>query len=410
MREERPMTKAIPKMICGILFVFILLFLCSCSARYQENKKIYQYAQKYAQSRAAEAIWEKYNIEADTHGYEVQGEQMGFAFYADSEVVVCMSYEGKRFCALIDLYDKDVLWDNYQQEQYQQILLEYLLELYHLPQPSGSDVTFSIAGGKSGKAPFGTDYDAHNLVNFRFDGQTVEDFLSRLDSLEYEVAYLDLEQSLNGITLSEENWPKTENFSVALRIRQYISGFDFSIDEKFDFAMVTPHFSGVQYLKQWLSAYGCYSQSEAFQRQWEFYDFYHIKRGELTWISTTDMDMDKSISFSQCDSHWIQEYSNASFVYRPISDCFMVEEEHLNIWLYVCTDLANAYDNDIFIASRDKNTGKVQILNHILSEKELALLSQEDAFDMYEKYSNNIFSIRPGLEYAVVERIEQIPK
>ena len=82
----------------------------------------------------------------------------------------------------------------------------------------------------------------------------------------------------------------------------------------------------------------------------------------------------------------------------------------MNIWLYICTDLANAYDNDIFIASRDKNTGKVQILNHILSEKELALLSEEDAFDMYEKYSNNIFSIRPGLEYAVVERIEQIPK
>lgn len=67
---------------------------------------------------------------------------MIFASYVNSNVVVFMEYDGRKFCVGIDVDDETVFWDNYQREEIDAVLQEYFTELYRLPQPYKADIEF----------------------------------------------------------------------------------------------------------------------------------------------------------------------------------------------------------------------------------------------------------------------------
>ena len=100
--------------VTGILSMFLLT---GCSRERMETRQeidhIYHAAEKTAEDRAATYITEKYGIDASPQGYWVQGYHDFFAPYVNSNVVVFMKYEGRKFCAGIDVNDETILWDNY---------------------------------------------------------------------------------------------------------------------------------------------------------------------------------------------------------------------------------------------------------------------------------------------------------
>ena len=100
--------------VTGILSMFLLT---GCSREWMETRQeidqIYHAAERTAEDRAAAYITEKYGIDALPQGYWVQGYHDFFAPYVNSNVVVFMEYEGRKFCAGIDVNDETILWDNY---------------------------------------------------------------------------------------------------------------------------------------------------------------------------------------------------------------------------------------------------------------------------------------------------------
>ena len=100
--------------VTGILSMFLLT---GCSRERMETRReidrIYKAAEQTAKDRAAAYITEKYGIDASPQGYWVQGYHDFFAPYVNSNVVVFMKYEGRKFCAGIDVNDETILWDNY---------------------------------------------------------------------------------------------------------------------------------------------------------------------------------------------------------------------------------------------------------------------------------------------------------
>ncbi len=117
--------------IAGLL---AMLLLTGCSGERMETRReidrIYEAAERTAEDRVAAYIAEKYGIEASPQGYWVQGYNDFFAPSVNSNIVVFMEYEGRKFCAGIDVDDETVLWDNYQREEIDAVLQEYFIKLY----------------------------------------------------------------------------------------------------------------------------------------------------------------------------------------------------------------------------------------------------------------------------------------
>lgn len=169
--------------------LLVLALLTGCSRERMETRReidrIYKAAEQTAEGRAAAYITEKYGIDASAQGYWVQGYHDFFASYVSSNVVVFMEYDGRKFCAGIDVDDETVLWDNYQSEEIEAVFQEYFTELYHLPQPYKTDIEFQLENAPGYRAATPTEwrergFDHGNMVDFYFQGQAAEELFAMM--------------------------------------------------------------------------------------------------------------------------------------------------------------------------------------------------------------------------------------
>lgn len=110
MKERGKERKRFIRQMEGAAAILLVLALhTGCSRERMDTRReidrIYKAAEQTAEDRAAAYITEKYGIDASPQGYWVQGYHDFFASYINSNVVVFMEYDSRKFCAGIDVYE-----------------------------------------------------------------------------------------------------------------------------------------------------------------------------------------------------------------------------------------------------------------------------------------------------------------
>ena len=126
-----------------------------------------------------------------------------------------MEYEGRKFCAGIDVNDETILWDNYQREEIEAVLQEYFTELYHLPQPYKTDIEFRLENAPEYRVATPVEWQERgfnhgNMADFYFQGQTVEELLAMMGRVEFHNSWLSMKQPLTSLLFEAGDWPVCE--------------------------------------------------------------------------------------------------------------------------------------------------------------------------------------------------------
>lgn len=361
------------KFICMFIgIIFLMLFLHGCSDRYKENKRIWIKAKYVAEKRAVEYIHKKYGIEATPLGYNTQGRQSVFSWYANTNVLVYMSYEDELFTVGIDVDDKNILSDNRQSTEICDVLMKYLLDIYDLPDSERSKIKFRVKGIPVYEVPWKSEYSADNLVNFIFENQTAEELLEQIEDITYLCQYFDLSGSLETIELDPDNWPKHEDFRVVVKM---ILCNDKDSDLSFDFSN-EPSFLEKKHLQEWMYTsvnYGNYEELGKPDIKKNFY-FYQLNTVDglvfITQLPYKPMDIyeqDYKIEVSDEELVWEEKHTMADkstmiVEYEQVSKLF----EEIDLFTTRCStqliipdEFAKKFENELYLGNFDKESGKI---------------------------------------------------
>ena len=410
------MRTAIKWIILGTV-LSLLPLLTGCSREYRETRRnidrIYAAAEKSSQKRAAEYILEKYGIEAVPEGYWVQSDYDFFTSYTNPNVIVFMDSGDKKFCAGVHAFDQTVLWDNYQREEIEAVLWDRLEELCGLPQPYEAEITFRL-----GRAPYyksvmpqewrDRGYDHHNMADFYFDGQKAEELLPQLDLLEYTVSWLSLDRSLEAPVLRPEDWRVGEDGCVEWNFRWYTSP-----EGRFT-ALGTEHpdIAGYPYLRQW--RHSLFKQTETSRQEFStnFIEFHSARHEGITFVTTLPCEMDEILLAGEGEGEWtIDSKNNGPQTYRLLSALYEVTEKaddsHYIAAMAVPTGFTEGYENPLYILSRNRETGKIQVEARIATWEELTSISDADQRKNYKMYANGIQGMSAGRQYVLAEKTSE---
>lgn len=404
------------------MFVALALFLLAgCSREYRETRRtidrIYAAAEKNAENRAAEYILEKYGIKAAPKGYWVQADYDFFTSYTNPNVIVFMEDGDKKFCVGIHTFDKTVVWDNYQREAIEAILWDYLKGLYGLPRPYGAEITFRLSQAPYYKSVTPQEwrdkgYDHHNMVDFYFDGQPVEELLPQLDRLEYTLSWLSLDRSLESLVFEPEDWKVAENGYVEWNFRWYSS-----LEGRFT-AIGTEHpdIAGYPYLRQWRHTLFKKKGTSLQEPSTNFIEFHSVQHEGITFVTTLPCEMDDILLVSEREGeeYWtIDSKKNGPQTYKLISNLYEVTEmspgSHYIAAMAVPTDSTERYENPLYILSRNRETGKIQVKARLSTWEELSSIPDTDQRRNYKMYANGIQGMSAGYQYALAEKTGETP-
>lgn len=211
--------------IAALLAVLLLLSLAACREgdleRIWNNERIYAQARRDAARLAEEYILEKYGVEAETLGYDVDGSDVFMAYRASTMVYVAMTDGEDTFCVYLSLKDESIRWDNYQRGKVARVLEDYLLDCLGVPAPYASELEFRLVRDRSSSSTAwinGKGYDASCMLDFYFDGESVEELLNEIKRVKYLARFLD--GTLEGVELRPEDWPM-ENLDLEVGLERY---------------------------------------------------------------------------------------------------------------------------------------------------------------------------------------------
>ncbi|MCI8403227.1 MAG: hypothetical protein HFI38_14245 [Lachnospiraceae bacterium] len=398
-----------------IMFWSVLLFT-GCSREQMDTRReidrIYKAAEKTAEDRAAAYIAEKYGIEVLAEGYWVQGYHDFFAPYVNSNVVVFMEYEGRKFCVGMDVDDETVLWDNYQRKEIEAVLQEYFTELYNLPQPYTAYTEFRLENAPSHLASTPAEwrkrgYDHGNMVDFCFQDQSAEELLTRMSRLIFYDSWLSVEQPLASLAFDAEDWPVCEGGSVAWNLRVYASPEAKYVDQSVQY----PDIAGFPYFREWRQACLKDRGMQGPELSGEAWRFHSVQADEITVISRLPFETTDILRISETEKEWIVDRGSSSIQrYRLVSDVYEVTEKSPDSYyatvMHVPTELTDRYKGSLYILSRDNETGKVEVRTYISSQEELDALPEDEFRRDYKIYSNGTCGMSTGYQYAVAEKME----
>lgn len=407
--------------IFSMLVALTLFPLAGCSREYWETRRtidrIYAAAEKTAENRATEYILEKYGIEAASAGYWVQADYDFFTSYTNPNVIVFMEDGDKKFCVGIHTFDKTVLWDNYQREAIEAILWDHLKGLYGLPRPYGAEITFRLSQAPYYKSVTPQEwrdkgYDHHNMVDFYFDGQPVEELLPQLDRLEYTLSWLSLDRSLESLVFEPEDWKVAENGCVEWNFRWYSS-----LEGRFT-AIGTeyPDIAGYPYLRQWRHTLFKKKGTSLQELSTNFIEFHSVQHEGITFVTTLPCEMDDILLVSEREGEegWtIDSQNNGPQTYKLISNLYEVTEmspgSHYIAAMAVPTSFTEQYENPLYILSRNRESGKIQVNARLSTWEELSSISDTDQRRDYKMYTNGIQGMSAGYQYALAEKTGETP-
>lgn len=209
----------------ALLAVLLLLPLAACREgdleRIRNNQRINDLARRNAARLAEQYILDKYGVRAEALGYDVDGSDVFMAYRAAPVVYVAMTDGEQTFCVYLSLENEDYRWDNYQREEVARVLEDYLLDCLGVPAPYASELEFRLERDRSASGTArinGKSYDATCMLDFCFDGESVEELLSEMKRVEYLARFL--EGTIAGVELRPEDWP-AENFRVEVGLERY---------------------------------------------------------------------------------------------------------------------------------------------------------------------------------------------
>lgn len=403
--------RAVEIAVTGFLAVFLLT---GCGGERMETRReidrIYMAAEKTAEDRVKAYIAEKYGIDASAEGYWVQGYHDFFAPYINSNVVVFMEYDGKKFCAGIDVDDETVLWDNYQREEIGAVLQEYFTELYHLPWPYKEDTKFWLESAPNYHTATPTEwrekgYDHSNMVNFYFQEQTAEELLARMSRLKFHDSWLSMEQPLDSLSFEAGDWPVCEGGSVEWNLRVYTSPEAEYTDRSVEY----PDIAGFPYFKEWRRTRITDRGTEEEELSGESWNFHSAQNKGITVISRLPFEIEDILCIREGAEEWNVDRGNGKTeAYRLVSDVYEMTEESPDSYyaavMHVSGEFAEQYGAPLYILSHNKETGKVKIVKYIFSREELNALSADESNRDYKVHSNGTCGMSSGFQYAVAER------
>lgn len=417
------------RILCMAAVIPLLIFLLAgCGGERMETRKeidrIYREAERTAKERAAAYIAEKYGIEAYAEGYWVQGYHDFFAPYVSSKVVVFMEQEGRKFCVGLDVDDETILWDNYQREEIEAVLQNYFMELYGLSPSFTAKTEFRLENAPDFRTATPAEwrekgYGHGNMVDFYFQGQTAEEMLPRINYLEFTDSWLSSEQSLEAISFEAGDWPVCEGGYVKWNLHLYHSPEGVYVDSSVEY----PDIAGFPYFREWRQV--CLSDrgTEEEELSGTFWKFHSVQADGIMVISripwndslpceTEDILCVKagenSIEEGNSTEEWSIDRGNGDIrTYQLVSDVYEVTEEspdsNYAAAIHVSADFINQYEGPLYLLRCNKETGKVEMMKEILSQKELDALPEEESRRDYKTYANGTYGMSAGYQYAVAE-------
>lgn len=316
--------------VTGILSMFLLT---GCSRERMETRReidrIYKAAEQTAKDRAAAYITEKYGIDASPQGYWVQGYHDFFAPYVNSNVVVFMEYEGRKFCAGIDVDDETILWDNYQRKEIETVLQEYFAELYHLPQPYKTDIEFQLENAPGYRAATPAEwrergFDHGNMADFYFQGQAAEELLAMMSRVEFHNSWLSMEQPLTSLSFEAGDWPVCEGGCVEWNLRVYASPEAEWVDRSVEY----PDIAGFPYFREWRRACLKDRGTKEEELSEESWGFHSMQNEGIMVISRLPFEIEDILCISEGAEEWNVDRGNSkSQTYKLVSDVYEVTEK-----------------------------------------------------------------------------------
>ena len=369
--RDRAFGRAAKITAAGLLAVFLFT---GCGGERMETRReidrIYKAAEKKAEDRAEAYIAEKYGIDASAEGYWVQGHHDFFAPYVNSNVVVFLEYEGRKFCAGIDVDDETVLWDNYQREEIGAVLQAYFTELYHLPRPYREEIS--------------------------------------------------VEQALDSLSFEAGDWPVCEGGTVEWNLRVYASPEAEYVDQSADH----PDIAGFPYFREWRQACLKDGGAEGRELSGEYWRFHSVQAEGISFItrlpceaedilciSSGEHSMEGELSAEEGISAemWSIDRGSADIqTYRLVSDVYEVTEDTSDSYyatvMHVPQEFADQYGGSLYILSRSRESGKVEVRAAVSSQKELDVLPEDEFNRDYKIHSNGTCGMSTGYQYAVAER------
>ena len=369
--RDRAFGRAAKITAAGLLAVFLFT---GCGGERMETRReidrIYKAAEKKAEDRAEAYIAEKYGIDASAEGYWVQGHHDFFAPYVNSNVVVFLEYEGRKFCAGIDVDDETVLWDNYQREEIGAVLQAYFTELYHLPRPYREEIS--------------------------------------------------VEQALDSLSFEAGDWPVCEGGTVEWNLRVYASPEAEYVDQSADH----PDIAGFPYFREWRQACLKDGGAEGRELSGEYWRFHSVQAEGISFITRLPCEAEDILCISRGEHSmegelsaeegisaemWSIDRGSADIqTYRLVSDVYEVTEDTSDSYyatvMHVPQEFADQYGGSLYILSRSRESGKVEVRAAVSSQKELDVLPEDEFNRDYKIHSNGKCGMSTGYQYAVAER------
>ena len=410
--------------MAGAAAVLALTFLLAgCSRERAETRReierIEEAAKSVAEERAAGYILEKYGMEASAEGYWVQAYNDFFAPYVSTSVVVFMEYRGKKFCVGIDVDDEAVLWDNYQREEIEAVFQGYFTELYHLPTPYRAKTEFRLENAPNYLAATPAEwrergYDHGSMADFYFQGQTAEELLAQVGRLEFHDAWLSTEDLLEPLAFKDEDWPLCEGGWIEWNLRVYGSPEAEYVDQSTDH----PNIAGYPYFREWRRACLKDGDAEGGGLSGEYWRFHSVQAEGISFITRLPFEAEEILCIGRGEPSreegsstelWSIDRGSAGVqAYRLVSDVYEVTEgtpdSYYATAMHVPQELADQYGGSLYILSRSRETGKVEVRATIASQKELDALPEDEFNRDYKIYFNGTCGMSAGYQYAVAER------
>lgn len=432
----------------------LMLLLTGCSRERTETRReiqrIQQAANAMAEQRAKDYISEKYGIEASAEGYWVQAYDDFFAPYVSTGVVVFMEYGERKFCVGIDVDDETILWDNYRREEIEAALQAYFTELYSLPPPYTAKTEFRLENAPDYLAATPAEwrkrgYDHRNMVDFCFQGQTAEEMLARISRLEFHDAWLTTEQLLEPLSFQDKDWPLCEGGYVEWNLRVYSAPEAKYVDQSTDH----PDIAGFPYFTEWRQARLRDNGTQKWEQSGDFWSFRSVQADGILFISrlpseikdilrvctggpsmgTDSMEVDsaeegmvieesKTIEEGSAtedgapsDVVWSIDRGDSGIqTYRLVSNVYEVTEgapdSYYATVIHLPREFTDQYPEPLYILSRSKETGKVEVRKYISPQEELDALPEDEFNRDYKIHSNSTCGMSAGYQYAVAEKIE----
>ena len=421
--------------IAALAFV---LLLAGCSRERTETRReierVQEAAESVAEERATSYILEKYGMEASVEGHWVQAYNDFFVPYVSTNVIVFMEYRGRKFCVGIDVDDETILWDNYQREEIEEVFQDYFTELYKLPVPYRTKTEFRLENSPDYPAATPAEwrergYDHGSMADFYFQSQTAEELLGQVSRLEFHDAWLSTEELLEPLSFREEDWPLREGGWIEWNLRVYGSPEAEYVDQSADH----PDIAGFPYFREWRRA--CLKDRGAEGRElsgefWRFHsvqvdgiwfitrlpfeaeDILRISGGENSMKGEHSMEEENSMEEGISMEEWSIDRGSAGVqTYRLVSDVYEVTESAPDSYyatvMHVPQELADQYGGSLYILSRSRETGKVEVRASISSQEELDALPEDEFNRDYKIYFNGTCGMSAGYQYAVAERARE---